>query len=68
MPDAVRRVTLVAADLDPAGDLEPELAAAAKAAGCRFVFLRGDLTTESFRADCGTHGPFDIALFVGLSS
>jgi hypothetical protein len=68
MPDAVRRVSLVAADLDPAGDLEPELTAAANATGCRFVFLRGDLTTESFRAECGKHGPFHVALFVGLSS
>lgn len=68
MPDAVRRLTLVAADLDPAGDLEPELAAAATATGCRFAFLRGDLTTEAFRAECGRHGPFDMALFVGLSS
>ena len=68
MPEAVRRVTVVAADLDPAGDLEPELTAAAKAAGCGFVFLRGDLTTETFRAECGQHAPFDIALFVGLSS
>ena len=68
MPDAVRRVSLVAADLDPVGDLGPELTASAKTIGCGFVFLRGDLTAASFRALCGEHGPFDLALFVGLSS
>jgi hypothetical protein len=68
MPEAVRRITLVAADLDPAGDLKPELTAAADEVGCRFVFLKGDLTSDDFRAECGKHGPFHIALFVGLSS
>lgn len=65
---AAKRVCVVAADLDPAGDLEPELAAAAKRAGCGFVFVRGDLTKDEFRAECARQGPFDLALFVGLSS
>ncbi|HKV86996.1 MAG TPA: hypothetical protein VJT78_03260 [Candidatus Dormibacteraeota bacterium] len=68
MPEAVARVTLVAADLDPAGDLKPELEAAARAIGCTFTFLRGDLTAASFRTECGRFGPFRMALFVGLSS
>lgn len=67
-PEAMRQVTLVAADLDPAGDLGPELQAAARQVGCQFAFLRGDLTSDAFRDECGRRGPFDVALFVGLSS
>jgi energy-coupling factor transporter ATP-binding protein EcfA2 len=67
-PEIARRVMLIAADLDPAGDLGPELTAAAKEIGCGFSFLRGDLTAAGFRDECGRHGPFDLALFVGLSS
>jgi len=62
------RVLLVAADLDPAGDLAPELKAAAERIGLNLEFVRGDLTSDELRAECSSHGPFDVALFVGLSS
>ena len=67
-PELVGRAVLVAADLDPAGDLGPELAATAERIGLEFTFLRGDLTAAAFRAECEAHGPFDVGLFVGLSS
>jgi len=63
-----RRVDVVAADLDPSGELEPELKAAAQRAGCGWTFLRGDLTDPAFRVESGAHGPFDVELFIGLSS
>jgi energy-coupling factor transporter ATP-binding protein EcfA2 len=67
-PELVRRVVLVAADLDPAGDLGPELTVAAGRIGFQLTFVRGDLTAPAFRAECAQHGPFDVGLFVGLSS
>jgi len=66
--DLASRVVLVAADLDPAGDLVGEVTAAAERFGARVNFLRGDLTADAFRAECARFGPFDLALFVGLSS
>jgi hypothetical protein len=67
-PELARRVVLVAADLDPAGDLGPELTATAERVGIKFRFMRGDLTAAAFRTECAQHGPFDVGLFVGLSS
>jgi hypothetical protein len=66
--DQMSRVMLVAADLDPAGDLGPELTVAAERIGTEFHFLKGDLTNSAFRAESAQHGPYDLALFVGLSS
>jgi energy-coupling factor transporter ATP-binding protein EcfA2 len=66
--DQMSRVMLVAADLDPAGDLGPELTVAAERIGAEFQFLKGDLTNSAFRAESAQHGPYDLALFVGLSS
>jgi len=66
--ELISRVLLVAADLDPSGVLGPELTAAAEQIGVRFEFLRGDLTGPALRSAAETSGPFDLALFVGLSS
>jgi energy-coupling factor transporter ATP-binding protein EcfA2 len=66
--DQMRRILLVAADLDPAGDLAPELAIATERLALPFHFIRGDLTKDAMRTECEQHGPFDLALFVGLSS
>jgi len=62
------RVLVVAADLDPAGNLAPELKAAAERIGLNLEFVRGDLTSDELRSECSGHGPFDVALFIGLSS
>jgi hypothetical protein len=62
------RVVLVAADLDPSGQLAPELTAKAKEIGVRLEFLRGDLTGPELRREGEKFGPFDLALFVGLSA
>jgi hypothetical protein len=67
-PALVSRVLVVAADLDATGDLGPELAAAAKEIGLRLVFLRGDLTGPALRKEGEGFAPFDLGLFVGLSS
>src|SRR5260370_34991625 len=67
-PDLVRRVVLVAAGLDPAGELGPELTAAAERIRLQLTFVRGDLTASALRTKCERHGPFDVGLFVGLSS
>jgi energy-coupling factor transporter ATP-binding protein EcfA2 len=67
-PELVRRVVLVAADLDPTGELGPELTATAERIGVEFRFIRGDLTAAAFRTECEGQGPFDVGLFVGLSS
>ncbi|HSS61105.1 MAG TPA: hypothetical protein VLK30_06595 [Candidatus Limnocylindrales bacterium] len=65
---AMRRLTLVAADLDQTGELEPELESAAGALGVEFEFLRGDMTGPELRDQAQGLGPYDVALFVGLSA
>jgi hypothetical protein len=36
--------------------------------GLDFTFLRGDLTKPEFQQQCAEGAPYDLALFVGLSS
>jgi thymidylate kinase len=67
-PELASRVRLVAADLDPDGRLEVELGRRARRLGARLRFLRGDLTDGAFRERLAAEGPFDLALFVGLSA
>jgi hypothetical protein len=67
-PSLASRVMLVAADLDPSGQLAPELIARAKEIGILLEFLRGDLTGPELRSQGERFGPFDLALFVGLSA
>ena len=64
----MKKVKLIAVDLDPHDVLAPELEARATKLGIEFVFRQGDLTKAGFRDGCASEGPFDIALFVGLSS
>lgn len=66
--DAMARVHMTAADLDPHGVLGPELSARARRLGIQFRFLRGDITDQDVRNQLGESAPFDLALFVGLSS
>jgi energy-coupling factor transporter ATP-binding protein EcfA2 len=67
-PDAMRRVHLIAADLDPQGILEVNLSDRAQRLNMRFTFIRGDITDQGVRSRLGESAPFDLALFVGLSS
>ena len=67
-PALMKKVKLLAADLDPHGVLAPELEARAAKLDIEFVFRQGDLSETTFRAGCAAEGPFDLALFVGLSS
>lgn len=67
-PELAGRIEMIAADLDPRGDLGADLEARARALGIGFSFVRGDLTRPETRADLARSGEFDVALFVGLSS
>jgi len=67
-PKAAGRIELVAADLDPHGVLGPELTARSKKLGIKFRIIQGDITARPTREEIAKQGPYDIALFVGLSS
>ncbi len=67
MPKAMRRVRLVATDLDPHGYLEKELITRAEHLGIRYQFMRGDITDDGMRAKFEEAAPYDMVLFVGLS-
>jgi len=67
-PDSMKRIRLVAADLDPYGHLEKELINRAAKLGLRFEFLRGDITDSRTRSKFEQAAPYDVVLFVGLSS
>ena len=67
-PDAMKRVHLTAADLDPHGVLQEELTDRATRLGIHFTFYRGDITDPQTLDRFEQSAPFDLALFVGLSS
>jgi Thymidylate kinase len=67
-PEAMKRIHLTAADLDPHGVIHEELSARAERLGIHFTFHRGDITDQSLLSRFEESSPFDIALFVGLSS
>jgi hypothetical protein len=64
---ALSRVHVVAADLDPHGELRAAIRDRAGALGVDVEFVRCDLTDPAARERLGA-APFDLALFVGLSS
>jgi hypothetical protein len=68
LPELMGRVELVAADLDPYGNLAGELAERAGELGVRFEFLRADMTDEAMRRRFAEQGPYDMVLFIGLSA
>ncbi|HEX6648025.1 MAG TPA: hypothetical protein VF075_00750 [Pyrinomonadaceae bacterium] len=67
-PDAMKRVHITAADLDPHGVLNQELSARAKQLGIGFTFHRGDITDKAMLNSLEESAPFDVAFFIGLSS
>jgi hypothetical protein len=67
-PALLRKIHVVAADLDPQGRLADALKARAAELRIAFTFLRGDLTKEEFHRECAIGAPYSLALFVGLSS
>ena len=67
-PEAMKRVHITAADLDPHGVLHEELSARARRLGIRFTFCRSDITDARMLERLEEAAPFDLALFVGLSS
>jgi energy-coupling factor transporter ATP-binding protein EcfA2 len=67
-PDVMKRVHITAADLDPHHILQQELNARAERLGVHFTFHRGDITDPAMLSHIEASSPFDLALFVGLSS
>jgi broad-specificity NMP kinase len=67
-PELMEKVELVAGDLDPHGVLAGELERRARRLGIDFRFVVGDITDPATQRDFARTGPYDIALFVGLSS
>ena len=67
-PELMKKVELVAGDLDPHGVLADELKRRARRLGIGFRFVVGDITAPSTQHEFSSTGPYDIALFVGLSS
>ena len=67
-PESMKRVHITAADLDPHGVLHQELSARAEKLGIGFTFHRGDITEQLMLSRLEETAPFDLALFVGLSS
>lgn len=68
LPEAMSNINLVAADLDPHGYIAEELKDRAARVGIRFSFLQGDITSAAFRNKLSEFAPYDLALFIGLSS
>jgi energy-coupling factor transporter ATP-binding protein EcfA2 len=66
--NAMKRVHVTAADLDPHDVIEPELSARARRLGIQFNFVKADITDQDVRNQLEQSAPFDLALFVGLSS
>ena len=62
------QIEVLASDLDPDGGIQRELALAAQDAGIGFDFVRGDLTSAETQERFRRSGPYDLVLFVGLSS
>jgi hypothetical protein len=62
------QIQALASDLDPDGGIEQALSAEARDTGIGFEFVRGDLTSDAMRACFQSSGPYDLVLFVGLSS
>ena len=67
-PGLATQVRLLASDLDPSGQFEAEIAQKTRAAGAAFEFVRGDLTTREWMERIAQDAPYDLVLFVGLSS
>jgi SAM-dependent methyltransferase len=67
-PELMDRVEIVATDLDPHGVLAGELAERAERLAIRFTFIRGDMTDGEMRRRFEEKAPYDMVLFVGLSS
>jgi hypothetical protein len=67
-PEAALRIRLIAADLDPQNILADELYERAWRIGIDLRFLRGDITDDIMRRELQKLGPYDLILFVGLSS
>ncbi len=59
---------LVLSDLDPTNDIQTTLRAAQQSQNFVLDFIQGDLTTLRIRDQLEEQGPYDLILFIGLSS
>jgi hypothetical protein len=67
-PEAMQRVRMLAADLDPHGRLMAEVTQRAAELEVDVRFVRGDLNAPEVKQLFDERAPFDMALFVGLSA
>lgn len=65
-PGGTEGIEVTALDLNPNGDVGAHLRNRSVELGVDLNFVRGDMTAPSIKNK--TEGPFDIAIFVGLSS
>jgi hypothetical protein len=61
-------IHILASDLDPDGRLGLKLRLAAREVGVDLAFARGNLTSPEMRTCFDLSGPYDIVMFIGLSS
>ncbi len=66
-PAFAKKITVIASDLDPHDVIGQELSAKAQQLGISFHFFLGDMTTDVMKSAYAVNGPYDLALFVGLS-
>jgi len=66
--EGIGAIYMLASDLDPAGRIQGELKQAAHRAGIGFEFVRGDLASAHVRKQLQCTAPYDIVVFVGLST
>jgi hypothetical protein len=67
-PKEIGAIYMLASDLDPARRIQGELLRAARRAGIGFEFVRGDLASAHVRRQLHCTAPYDIVVFVGLST
>ena len=67
-PKEIEAIYVLASDLDPARRIQSELIQAARRAGIGFEFVRGDLASAHVRRQLQCTAPYDIVVFVGLST
>lgn len=61
-------IHIVTSDIDPDGKVETELRQTIPAVGCDLTFLRGDITSSEIQSQFERFGPYDVVIFVGISS
>lgn len=64
----IKPIQILASDIDPDGCIERELTQVAQETGLNLEFVQGDLTSAEMREQFKQLGPYDVVVFIGLSS